>query len=266
MSAPFPREVIMTVDLAPLMDLITQAWLIYGLVFLRVGTAILVLPGLGEATLPTRLRLAAAIAMTVVIAPLIAETLPSSPSEIGWRIAVEPLTGLALGLVVRLFVLALITAGTIIAQASSLAQMFGGATGEPQPAVGHLLTMGGLAIAFASGLHIHLPQYLLQSYLFLPVGTPPPAGDMQLWAAVEVARTFVLAFRISAPFVISALIYNVALGAINRAMPQLMVAFVGAPALTLGALALMIVAIPSGLSLWLDAFHAFLANPTGGLG
>ena len=60
---------------------------------------------------------------------------------------------------------------------------------------------------------------------------------------------------------IAGLIYNVALGAINRAMPQLMVSMIGAPAQTLGGLALLMIALPTGLMVWNDAFDAFLSNP-----
>jgi flagellar biosynthetic protein FliR len=44
-------------------------------------------------------------------------------------------------------------------------------------------------------------------------------------------------------------------------MPHLMVAFVGAPALTLCGLALMAVATPLGLMVWLRALEGFAANP-----
>ena len=55
-------------------------------------------------------------------------------------------------------------------------------------------------------------------------------------------RTFALAFSLAAPFVTAALLYNIALGVINRAMPQLSVTFIGAPALTAGGLLLILVA------------------------
>ncbi|MEM8699663.1 MAG: flagellar biosynthetic protein FliR, partial [Pseudomonadota bacterium] len=53
------------------------------------------------------------------------------------------------------------------------------------------------------------------------------------------------------------------LGAINRAMPQLMVAFVGAPAITAGGLALLALAAPLILTLWLDRLDQALAFPLG---
>ncbi len=67
------------------------------------------------------------------------------------------------------------------------------------------------------------------------------------------------------PFLAASVIYNIALGVINRAMPQLMVIFVGAPALTLGGLVLLAIAAPLLLKLWIDAFNAYLGNPFEGL-
>lgn len=251
-----------TADLGALLDWVNQLWLAYGAVFLRVGTAMLVLPGFGEAAIPLRVRLAAALALSAAITPAVA---PMPPGTSVWRLAAEPLTGLAFGLVLRLFVLVLHVAGSIAAQSTSLAQMFGGGIGEPQPAIGHLLTMGGVALAFAMGLHLQLLEALIVSYEAIPQGALPAAGDIRSWGVAETARAFSLAFTLAVPFVLAAVVYNVALGAINRAMPQLMVAFVGAPALTLGGLALLAIGVPTGLAIWQAAFAGLLADPFGGV-
>ena len=60
------------------------------------------------------------------------------------------------------------------------------------------------------------------------------------------------------------MIYNIALGAINRAMPQLLVSFVGAPAITFGGMALLFLAGPIMLSKWLELLHRFINDPFGG--
>jgi flagellar biosynthetic protein FliR len=70
-----------------------------------------------------------------------------------------------------------------------------------------------------------------------------------------------LAFPLAAPFVIGSGLYNLALGAINKAMPQLLVAFVGAPALALGGLLLMLIAAPLMVSVWLSIFNDLSAAP-----
>ena len=81
------------------------------------------------------------------------------------------------------------------------------------------------------------------------------------WGVKQVAQAFSLSFTLAAPFVILSVLYNFALGAINRAMPQLMVAFVGAPLITAGGLALLLIASQHMLTVWISAMDAFMANP-----
>ena len=76
-----------------------------------------------------------------------------------------------------------------------------------------------------------------------------------------ITRTFALAFSLALPFVVGALLYNLVLGVINRAMPQLMVTFVGAPLLTGGSLVLLALATPLLLDTWQAALNAFLITP-----
>lgn len=233
-------------------------------VFLRVGAAMALFPVFGERVVPERIRLALALAFTLITAPAVAAQLsPVLAGGFARLLLTEPLAGLALGAVIRLFVLALQIAGTIAAQATSLSQILGGAGVEPQPAMGHVLWVAGLALAVMAGLHLRLAEMLITSYEAFPPGTLPGAALLAQWGTGRVAQVFALAFTLAAPFVIASLIYNVALGVINRAMPQLMVAFVGAPAITAGGLALLLAASPVLLSAWLEALDLFLARPFG---
>lgn len=232
------------------------------LVFLRVGAVVALMPGFGDQAVPQRVKLALVLAFTLVLAPLLAERIP--PPAPGFvPLAGEAIAGLILGVGMRLFLLALQTAAVIIAQASTLSQMFPGATPEPQPAIGNLFLIAGIALFLAAGLHLRAAELILLSYDLLPAGGIPDPSAAADWSLALVTRTFSLAFSLAAPFVIASMIYNLALGAINRAMPQLMVSMVGAPALTLGALALLAVATPLLLAVWLQAFEAYLADPFG---
>jgi flagellar biosynthetic protein FliR len=56
-------------------------------------------------------------------------------------------------------------------------------------------------------------------------------------------------------------LYNLTLGVINRAMPQLMVTFIGAPAITFVGLLLLLLMAPLMLSVWVKALQGFAANP-----
>jgi flagellar biosynthetic protein FliR len=252
----------MTPDLAGLAELVgighsmAQAGL---LVFLRIGAALALLPAFGEQSVPQRVRLVVALAFTAAVLPVVAPAMPPEPGLLS--AATEVTAGLALGAVFRLFILALQIAGSMIAQATSLSQIAGGAAPDPLPAVGHLLTAAGLALAVMSGLHIRLAEAFILSYQVLPAGSFPGVESFSEWGVAHVAHAFRLAFTLAMPFTIAALMYNMALGAINRAMPSLMVAFIGAPALSGAGLILIAILSPLLLSVWSGALLAFMDAP-----
>ena len=251
--------------LAGLLGMGREAVMVGFVVFLRVGAAMALLPAFGEQVVPLRVRLGLGLAFTMIVAPAVApEATALAVAPGGWvrALGTEVVAGLILGIGLRLFVIALQTGGTMAAQATSLAQFFGGAGVDPQPAIAQLLVVAGLALAVMAGLHVRLAELLVMSYAFMPMGAFPPGWMLADWGVAQVARAFALAFSLAAPFVIAALIYNMALGAINRAMPQLMVAFVGAPALTLGGLILLMLVVPGALAVWMGALGGFLADPS----
>ena len=233
------------------------------LVMARVGAFFALLPAFGERIVPARLRLAMALAMTMIVAPAVLPSLPPTPGfgQIAHLLIIEAAIGLAMGAALRLFVFALQMAGTIAAQATSLAQFFGGAGVDPQPAISQLLVMAGLALMVMAGLPEQAARFVILSYSLLPPGLWPQAQDLTQWGVAHVGHAFALAFTLAAPFVIGSAIYNLALGAINKAMPQLMVAFVGAPAITLASLALLMLAAPVMMAVWMDQVDAMLRAP-----
>jgi len=232
------------------------------MVFLRVGALVSLLPAFGDRSVPSRVKLGLAIAFSAVVAPAVPViTAPPDVLALGGVAMSEVGIGLALGFGIRLFVLVLQTAGSIAAQSTSLAQILGGAGVEPVPAMGFVLVVGGLALAVMTGLHVRAAMYLVASYDLFPFATIPDGRAISGWGVNQIAQGFSLAFLMAAPFVIASTIYNLALGVINRAMPQLMVAFVGAPVITLGGLFLLFACAPLMLSVWVDALNHFLQNP-----
>ncbi|WP_281981074.1 flagellar biosynthetic protein FliR [Thalassorhabdomicrobium marinisediminis] len=239
--------------------LLSQAFI----VFLRIGAMASLLPAFGEHSVPMRVKLGLALAFTAIVLPAVPSppsVLTATPGTLGLVFA-EALTGLFLGLMLRLFVLALQIAGSIAAQSTSLSQLFGGAGTDPLPAMGHVLVIGGLALATIMGLHVQFARFMIYSYELVPLGQVIPADMLTQAGIAEISRAFALGFTLAAPFVIASLIYNVTLGVINKAMPQLMVAFVGAPAITAGGLILLTLAAPVMLSLWVEALGLFLIDP-----
>lgn len=254
----------MNAAIAELLPLVQQTLWHGFIVFVRVGAIVSLLPAFGEQSVPMRIKLTIVMAFVMITAPLIqpAEAYQNIDQTI-WFTLTETLIGLALGLGIRLFVMALQTAGSIAAQSTSLSQLLGGSAVDPLPAMGYILIVAGLALAVMTGLHVKAAALIVLSYDLMPMGRFPNAEDLSQWGLSQISRAFALAFTLAAPFVLLSVIYNLTLGAINKAMPQLMVAFVGAPLITAGGLLLLLLASPLLLSTWLAVFDGFLANPFG---
>ncbi|SFO14961.1 flagellar biosynthetic protein FliR [Roseovarius lutimaris] len=236
------------------------------IVFLRVGPVIALFPGFGEETVPLRIKLALALAFTVIVAPAVgpdlAETV-QNPPHILRLILPETAIGLLMGIGVRLFLLALQTAGSIAAQSTSLSQILGGASITPLPAMGHVLVTGAVALAMILDLHVRVAEMAVLSYGVFPVARLPEAAILSQWGIRQIANAFAFAFTLSAPFVLVSVLYNLTLGIINRAMPQLMVVFVGAPAIAAAGLFMLMLLAPMMLTVWIEALQAFITNPFG---
>lgn len=255
----------MTQDLADLFAVAPELFGQFFLVFLRIGSAMFVLPVFGEAMLPLRVRLGVAIAFSLVAFPSVLpslEDVETGGNGYLLRALAEVLTGLVIGLLLRFHIMAIQIAAAIAAQSTSLSQLLGNNSIDPQPALGLILYMAALALAVELGLHVQFAVMFIASYQVVAPGELIGTG-----AAAAIRDAAVVGFRfgfiLAAPFVAVSLLYNLALGVINRAMPQLMVAFVGAPAITLGAMIVLALTAPLILSVWSDTFQLRLRNPFG---
>ena len=93
-----------------------------GLILARVGAILMLIPGIGEAYVPPRVRLSLALVISLALWPIVSGSLPPLPAEmsamIGWILR-EVITGLMIGLLLRMFMTALATAGEIVSMSTS---------------------------------------------------------------------------------------------------------------------------------------------------
>lgn len=230
------------------------------LVFVRVGAALMLLPGYGEPYVSPRIRLLMALMVALVVAPILAPDLPEMPaSAVALTLLVlgEVLIGAFLGTLARLFLAALTTAGMVIAYMSTMANAL---TNDPSAAqqgsiAGSFLTVVALLTIFALDLHHLMLLAVVDSYGLFAPGLAPPAGDLADMVARVVAKTFLLSFQIAAPFVAVALIFFLGLGVLGRLMPQMQVFFVAMPLqITIGILVLM-AALPAAIRWFAAGFE-----------
>ena len=228
------------------------------LVFVRVAAIVGLAPAFGEQFIPLRIRLSLALGFAAVVLPAVPQ---SSDRDFGpIEILSEALIGLAFGLLLRLAVFAIRIAGSIAAQSVSLTHLAAGADAEPLPSFGQVVLLGALTLAVISGLPEAFAAFLIQSYDAVPIATHGAFSAIGQIALHDAGAVLARAFSFALPFLVIGLVYNVGLGAINRAMPTLMVSLVGAPAISLAALGLLSVLAPVMVDLWRDLLFALLAS------
>jgi flagellar biosynthesis protein FliR len=244
----------------------TENIMLAAAIFTRMSALASFLPGLGERAVPVRVRLTAAMAVTLVISPVLISgfTPPATISQTVAMLVAEAISGALIGFSIRAAVFAIQTAGAIASQSLSLAQLFGSNFGfQPESPIANLLMFAAIVVAVSSGLHFQAVSVLVVFYEIIPVGVFPGGNETGEWAANRAAFAFSAAMSLALPFIVLGFMYNLAIGAANRAMPQLMVAFVGIPAVTLAGMMLLAMTAPMLLGIWLDMVGELMSELMG---
>jgi flagellar biosynthetic protein FliR len=213
-----------------------QTAFMFILIFARVGTILMLLPALGEQSIPAQLRLTFALAFTLVLLPLLSSTLPALPTDlggIGFILLHEIAVGLFLGAITRLIVMATQVAGAIIAFQIGLSVAQGA---DPSEAgiqgvvIGNFMSMLGITLIFATDLHHLALSAIVQSYKFMGPTDPLMLSDAMQMALRTTAEAFVVGTQMAAPFIVFGLVFNIGIGILARLMPALQVYFLSTPA------------------------------------
>lgn len=231
----------------------------------RLGAAAMIAPGLGEADVPVRIRLAVALAL-VPLLPLLAGQLPPQPEDIPGTlrlVATELLVGLWIGGLARVVAMALSAAFQIVALAMGLASVLvpDAQMGSQTAILGRLGSLATAVLVLSTGLYAQPLRALAGSYEVLPPGAPWPAGAAAADMAGAGAAMLALALRLASPFLLGLFLVNLASGLLARVAPQLQVNILVSPAQILGGMVLLgLMARPL-----LDGFLAALAASWAGL-
>ena len=223
-------------------------------VFARLGALFYILPAIGETVVSTRIRLSIAMGVAALIIPLLAPTFGSISYSVSGAFAliiIESIYGLLLGFGFRLMVYSLQILGNVVSQALSISQVLGeGIATEPNTTISTLLMMAGVTLLATMGVHIEAVGILVKSFEMFPLGRAPNLDGMAYWLTHKGSDAISIGITLALPFIILNFVYNAILGFLNRAMPQLMVSFVGMPAITGAGLFLLVVAAGTMLTSW----------------
>jgi flagellar biosynthetic protein FliR len=233
------------------------------LVFARIGTMVMLLPGLGEMTVPVRMRLTVALVLSAIFLPLHRDAYALDLRAFGpvlLLLGQELLVGVVLGLTARLTVSALQVAGAVMAQQMGLGFVTAvdPTQGQQNALAGNFLTILGVALIFATDMHHLVIAALNDSYRLFAPGATFLAGDIAALVTRTVAAAFKVGIQLSAPFLVFGLLFNLGLGVLSRLMPQMQVFFVGLPLSILLGFLILILVVSAMMGTFLDFLGSVL--------
>ena len=235
-----------------------------GLIFLRLASVVMLIPGMGDTGVPPRVRLGFALLFAMMLTPVVGNTLPGLPTGLGGlvgQVLHEVIIGLILGTLMRVLIFTLVTAGEIMSLQTGLsfAQTANPAQAQPSTSVGAFLAMLGLVMVYATNTHHLFIRALVDSYqVFSPV-KKVMLGDAGALMVRTLSQSFVLAMQMSAPLIVFALIFNIAVGFVGRVMPNFPVFFAATPLSLLLGLSLLALGIGSIGMVFIDHYQDMMS-------
>lgn len=253
--------------MTPMTELLNLEIYKYILIFLRVGSALMLMPGFMTTYVNTRQRLCIALAVTVVLSPFLSPLLPPAPTDFAENLRlgfIEITYGVILGLAMQCLYFALSLAGSFAGQAIgfSNAQLFDPTTQSQSIVLESFLSITALTVIFVTDLHHIMLSAVIDSYRLFPVGQSLMYGDWADFFAKTVNDSFVVGFQVASPFIAFTIIFYCGMGLVSRLMPQLNIFFLSLPLQIYLGLGLLFITTPI-MILWFlryfeNGLHQFL--------
>jgi flagellar biosynthetic protein FliR len=230
--------------------------------FCRIGGCFMVMPGFSSARVPMQVRLFIAIAATgALLIHLWDQIVPfvdRRPEILLPTILSEMLIGVLIGLLARIYVLALGFIGAGMAMLMGFGGMAGAAIteNEPEAALTALISFSALLLLFVFDFHHDIVKALVASYQVAPLNVFFNARAALVDVTDTLAESFLIMLRLGSPFIAYAILVNLTIGFVNKLTPQIPIYFISLPFVITGGLILLYWAVGTFLSLFADGFFA----------
>jgi len=238
------------------------------LVFARLGSALMLLPGIGEVYVSPRLRLVLALGITLVATPVVGPSLPRLPAgtlQLMLMLGGEIAVGLFLGTIARILLASVEVAGTVISVnlGLSAALVFNPMLQQQESITSAFYSVAGVLIIFLADLHHPMLRALVSSYGVFQPGVFLQWGDFSDAVARAVTESFKIGVEMAAPFMIIGTIFYVAVGMISRLTPQLQILFVIQPLQIVAGLFAFGLLLATGMQWFIERFATEFMALTG---
>jgi flagellar biosynthetic protein FliR len=236
---------------------------VFLILFARIGAVAMLLPAFSEESIPPQIRLLLGLGLAMGLYGLLEGRVNAVAAAGTGLIAIviaEVLTGLAIGMLVRIFFQAAAMAGSIASMQVGLssALIFDPAMGGQLPLLARFVNVAAAVTCLALGLHHLWIAAIVRSYASFPVGGLPPFADFAQLAVMTTSQAMTLAVSMAAPLLLYGILFNVALGLAARMAPAIQVFFITQPLNILLGLTLFATVIGSALYGFAMAMGQFL--------
>ena len=228
----------------------------------RVSAMVAASPVFGTRSVPTKVKIMTALAITSVLVPILPapEINVFSPLSV-IVIAQQILIGLIIGFTVQLVFSAVITGGQIVAMQMGLgfSLMVDPQNGAQSPVLSQFYVVMVMLIYLAIDGHLVLIEVLAESFKTMPISSEGLVANDFMEVVRWGANIFAGGTAIALPAIASLLVVNIAFGVMTRSAPQLNIFAIGFPITMMLGFTLVMVTLsniaPQSTSLFADVYH-----------
>lgn len=228
----------------------------------RISAMVASAPVFGTRSVPTKVKVMTAVAITSVLVPILPapEMNVFSPLSV-LVIAQQILIGLIIGFTVQLVFSAVITGGQIVAMQMGLgfSLMVDPQNGAQSPVMSQFYVVMVMLIYLAIDGHLVLLEVLADSFKSMPISAEGLVADDFMQVVRWGSNIFAGGLAIALPAIASLLVVNIAFGVMTRSAPQLNIFAIGFPITMLLGFALVMVTLPNiapkSISLFSEVYH-----------
>lgn len=244
--------------------ILTENIFVFIMIFARFGAAIMVMPGFGDFFTPVQIRLLFAVSLSFMLTSVFYQKFPTMPDNsvvLAMAIGYEFFNGALIGIMTRILMSALDTAGMIISIQTGLgsAQIFNPGAQTQGSLVGTFFYLFGVILIFATNMHHMMLYTIYESYQLMPPLVSPQLGAVSDFVAQAISHSFIIGFKLSLPFIVLGIIMYSAMGIMGRLMPQVQIFILALPMQIIVGLMTLGVTVSAIMLYWLRTFEDGMA-------
>ena len=205
------------------------------LILVRTTGLFVASPIFGRKNMPAIMKVGLSLTTALILLPLKINTYSLKIDNLRtliFFVITEFLIGIIIGFIGFIYFTVIYLAGTIIdiELGFGMVNIMDPQTNAQMPIMGGFYNILFTLIFLTINGHHQLIKSLINSYEILPIGLQISINDNVIsYLSGILTETFILAFKLSAPILISIFLVNVVLGILARTMPQMNIFMVGMP-------------------------------------